>query len=54
MPSWICKEESSRRETKKGDSRRSQPHLRKMITVLDRMSKSKRVALKESVLLDQF
>ena len=33
--------------------RRSQPRSRKMITVLHKMSKSKRAPWKESVLLDQ-
>ena len=52
MPSWMFKEESNRGETKIETQRRSQPKLRKIITVLDKMSKSRRAPQKENMLLD--
>ena len=51
MPSWMFKE-SNRGKTKKGDSKKKPAQLR-MITMLHKMSKTKRALRKESVLLDK-
>ena len=52
MPSWMFKKESNRGETKIETQRRNQPKSRKIITVLDKMSKSRRAPQKENMLLD--
>ena len=54
MPSWVFKEESNREKPKNKDSKKKPAQIKKMITMLHKMSKSKKAPQKESVLLDQF
>ena len=53
MPSWMFKEVSNRGKKQKRETRRrSQSRSRRLITMLHKMSKSKKAPQKESVLLD--
>ena len=54
MPSWMFKEESNGRKLRIETQRRSQPSSRRMLTMVNKMSKSKTALWKANVLLDQF